>query len=484
MTDEKLTKLLEYLISFPSETEWLEFKQNNFNPEELGEYISALSNSACLYDQPRGYLVFGIEDETKKVVGTTFNPRTQKIKGQELFSWLDSNIHPGVESAFHTFNYHGTRMVLVEVWAAIGYPVRFKNEAYIRLGSYKKKLRDHSGKEKELWEKLAKKDFESQLAAENISRQEVFSLLDYPSIFDSLKIPLPVDAEKIILKLVEENLISRRGELFNITNLGAILFAKKLNDFEYLNRKSVRVITYKNTDRNETIKEQVGVKGYAAGFKGLMRYLIEQIPSNEVVMQAVRQDTKMYPPIVIRELLANALIHQDFSIRGTSPTVEIFPDRVEFSNPGKPLINVLRFLDHTPRSRNEKIAQIMRRVGICEERGSGIDKVISFVELYQLPAPDFRTGDGFMRAIVYSHRPLNKMGHKEKVRATYQHACLKYVSGDQMTNESLRKRFNIDTTNYPMASRIIAEAIDEGFVKSHDSESKSRKFARYVPFWA
>ncbi len=89
-----------------------------------------------------------------------------------------------------------------------------------------------------------------------------------------------------------------------------------------------------------------------------------------------------YPELAIRELVANALIHQDFFISGAGPMVEIFENRIEITNPGSPLVSTARFIDTPPRSRNETLASMMRRFGICEERGSGIDKVITQVELY------------------------------------------------------------------------------------------------------
>ncbi|MGC9315765.1 MAG: helix-turn-helix domain-containing protein [bacterium] len=66
------------------EKEWVEFKVDNYNPQGIGEYISALSNSACLHNQSKGYLVFGIEDKTCKIVGTKFEPAKTKGKGNEV----------------------------------------------------------------------------------------------------------------------------------------------------------------------------------------------------------------------------------------------------------------------------------------------------------------------------------------------------------------------------------------------------------------
>ena len=115
--------------------------------------------------------------------------------------------------------------------------------------------------------------------------------------------------------------------------------------------------------------------------------------------KALRKEIPMCPPIAIREFVANALIHQDFYLGGSSPMIEIFGNRMEISNPGKPLIDIFRFIDHTPISRNEKLASLMRRMNICEERGCGVDRAITQCELYQLPAPDFQK-------TIYSQRSL------------------------------------------------------------------------------
>jgi len=192
----------------------------------------------------------------------------------------------------------------------------------------------------------------------------------------------------------------------------------------------------------------------------------------------------MYPEIAIRELVANALIHQDFNITGAGPMVEMFDDRMEITNPGVPLIDTLRFIDEPPISRNETLAALMRRMAICEERGSGIDKVIFNVEVFQLPAPDFRVAGSSTVAVLYGPREFSRMNREERIRACYQHACLQYVSGKRMRNASLRKRLGIVDRDYPMASRIIRDTIDAKLINLHGEGSGSKRDASHVPFWA
>ncbi len=248
--------------------------------------------------------------------------------------------------------------------------------------------------------------------------------------------------------------------------------------------KSTGIIFYKGKGRFETIQERQIDKGYAIAFDEMIDYIDDKLPQNQVIEKAFRKEVKMYPKIAIRELVANALIHQDFTIRGTSVMIEIFIDRIEITNPGAPLIETLRFIDHNPVSRNEKIASFMRRINICEERGTGIDKVIIESELFQLPAPKFHGDKEFTRVFLYAQKTLRQMDKQEKIRACYQHCSLKYVLNELMSNQTLRKRFNIAEKNYSTGSRIIKETIEDGLIKEFDPENKARRYSKYIPFWA
>lgn len=485
MNQEALCDLVDELRSLDRETEWVEFKHNNADPQMIGEYVSALSNSAALHRKPAAYILWGIDDSTHQVVGTSFKPRNTKVAGQELENWLTNQVVPQVDVRIHEFAYSDDQpMVLFEIRPAARTPVRIGDTEYIRVGSYKKKLRDHPEKERALWATFSLIPFEDGVAMDNATSDDVLRLIEYPTYFELMKQTLPDNRVAILQRLCDEKVILRKGnDRFQITNVGAILFAKDLREFLGLKRKSLRVIRYKGKNRTETIREQEGVRGYAVGFSGAIQYINGQLPANEEVGRALRSDVPMYPEIAIRELVANALIHQDFSMSGTGPMVEIFSDRVEITNPGKPLVDTLRFIDCPPQSRNETLASIMRRIGVCEERGSGIDKVVFHIELFQLPAPDFNASTEHTRVILFAPRSLADMDQGERIRACYQHACLCWVSNERMTNSSLRKRFGIDDKNYSQASKIISDTLEAKLIKPFDPGSTSKKHAKYLPFW-
>jgi predicted HTH transcriptional regulator len=476
--------LVRELCKRPAETPWLEFKHNNDNPDSIGEYLSALSNAAALDGRANAYLIWGIENGTHTILGTSFAPTQARKGGEELESWLLRMLSPRLHFRFVALEMESKVVVLVEIPAASVKPTQFAGKEWVRVGTNKKPLKDYPELERELWRRFDHTPFEAQLAAENLSGPDALALLDYPAYFDLLKLPLPEDRTALLARLEEDYLLVRNAAgAWDVTNLGAILFAKDLNRFRGLSRKAMRVVVYDGKGRIRTLREQEGRKGYASGFAGLIDYINALLPRNEVIGKALREEVPMYPDLAVRELVANALIHQDFSVTGSGPMVEVFADRMEITNPGLPLVKVERFLDSPPRSRNEQVASYMRRMGICEERGSGVDKVVCETEFYQLPAPSFETPDGSTRAVLFAHTAYKNMDSRDRSRACYLHACLRYVQRDPMTNSSLRERFGIAPENSAMVTRVIKEAVAEGLVKPFDPD-QGRRHAKYLPFWA
>ena len=478
---EYLAGLLHELRQLPGETEWVEFKCNNAHPEEIGEYISALANSAALLGKSYAYLIWGVANETHDLVGTSFRPKQARKGNEELENWLVRPLSPRIDFRFVEFEVEGKQIAMVEIPRASHQPVQFQNVEYIRVGSYKKKLKDYPEKERKLWRIFDVTPFEQQIAIEGLAASDVLTLLDYPVYFRMLDVPLPETRDGILDWLSDDRMIqiSQDGK-WDILNLGAILFAFDLSKFRQLARKAVRVIEYDGQGRVKTKREHQVNMGYAAGFEGLIGYIKTVLPENEVIGDALRTTLPMYPELAIRELVANMIIHQDFSVAGSGPMVEIFDGRLEITNPGEPLVDTQRFLGTPPKSRNEDLASFLRRVGICEERGSGIEKVVFQTEYYQLPAPLFEAVGGFTRVVMFAHKSFNEMDKSERIRACYLHACLTYVRHTEMTNSTLRARFGVDERIRAQVSRVIRDTVEAGLIRPKDPEGKSRK---YWPRW-
>lgn len=481
---ENLEMLVRRLREMPTETEWLEFKHNNYSPEMIGKDISALANSAAMMERACAYMVWGIDDQTHEIVGTDHDQHTLKKGNQEIDAWLRGFLSKNAEFEFHTVRVEEKRMVILIIQAAAGQTVTFNKEAYIRIGSYTQKLSEHPTKQAQLWDRLRSARFEEQISRKDLHAEEALHLLDYTVYFDILGIPQPSNIDGVMHYMLEERIVVRQDNgLYGISNMGAILFAKRLSDFPRLARKAVRVVQHKGNNRLNMLRENVENKGYVAGFDGLIKFIDALIPTQEVIKDAFRERQSAYPQLAIRETIANALIHQDFSITGTGPVVEIFEDRIEITNPGTPLVDVRRIVDTPPKSRNESLASLMRRLRMCEELGTGWDKIVISCELLHLPAPKIDLYEENTKVTLFSRVPFSGMSLEEKIWACYLHACVKYVQNEQVTNQSLRQRFGLDDTSAASISRLIKEAVKQKLLKVLDPTTSPR-YMKYVPYWA
>lgn len=341
MTEERTLALVEDLLRLHGETAWVEFKHNNADPHALGVRISALSNAARLVGQNSAYMIWGIRDQDHAIVGTTFDPWRANHQQQPLEFWLAQRLNPSIAFAFRSAEHPNGRLVLLEVPAATSSPIEFERVAYIRIGSATPRLADYPERLQALWSRLRPYAWETGIAAQFVSGDEVLARLDYAGYFDLTGQPLPDNRQGIFERLAADRLIhADAGGRWNVTNLGAILYAKRLGDFEpAVARKAIRFVAYGGSNRAATvIHRQDGQRGYASGFKALVEYIDGLLPHNEAIGRAFRTESPLFPSVAIRELVANALIHQDMTISGAGPLIELFKDRLEITNPGEPLI--------------------------------------------------------------------------------------------------------------------------------------------------
>ncbi len=481
---ENLESLVRELIKYSTELPWLEFKHDNYKPDMIGQDICALANGAALEERNAAYFIWGIEDTTHRIIGTEYNLQNLKKGNEELENWLRHLLSQNADFDYETVEVDNHTVGVMTIQPALSQPITFEKNAYIRVGSYTKKLQDYPTIQARLWNKLQNRHFEEQYASKDLTLPDALKLIDYGIYFDLTGTNQPSDQEGIAYYLTEDSILIRQDNgLYSITNLGAILLAKRLSDFPKLQRKAIRVIQYEGINRMAMLKENTGIKGYAVGFEGLMDFIEALIPSRETITNSLREKKTAFPPLAIREAVANALIHQDFSIPGTGPTVEIFADRIEIINAGTPLVDIARIIDNPPKSRNEKLASIMRRFRICEELGTGWDKIVLSCEDNLLPAPGIELYEENTKVTLYSYKQFSALSQDEKIRACYLHACIMFVQNEMMTNASLRERFGLPGTSSGSISRLIKEAMNRKLIRPYDPNT-SNKYMKYLPIWA
>jgi len=477
-TERAIKCIKDSLYPIPVELNEIDWK-SGLSPksDRLAQHLCAFSNQ-----QEGGFFVFGVNNDASLFSVT-------KEQADEIVRTLGNialnNLSQSVQIQHHTVEYNGNILLFIYIPEQTEKPVYLRGktiyDSYYRSAGQTVKM-----SRQEVKQLIAESQgllFHEQTALERVSDADVLKLLDYDCYFQLTNRSLPENRSGILDVLDDEGFIIKQvDDCWKITNLGALLFARDLTRFKGLESKTLRIILYTGKSRIEAHPELNFKEGYACGFEHFIQFIMERT-SFEVIEKAFREVKETYPKRAVREFLVNALIHQNLWQNGMYVMVEIFSDRIEITNPGTPLVDVNRFIDTPPKSRNEKIAILMRLFEICEQRGSGIDRAIKAIEEAYLPAPEFIKGDDYTKVFIYPKKTFAQQSKEDRKRSCYQHCCLKYMEREKMTNQSFRERMGIEEKNYSMVSRIIKETINSGLIKEYSSDNKSKKFTSYIPYW-
>jgi ATP-dependent DNA helicase RecG len=389
MNQPELLALLDRLRGLPRETEWLEFKHNNADPQEIGEYLSALANEAALLNQPRGYLIFGVEDASHAVVGSRFDPYTAKGKGnQDLLPWLAAHLQPNPGIEPHCFNHPDGGVVLLAVGPARGRPVEFHGQAYCRAGTSKTKLANHPEKARRLWAQGA--DWSATIC-EGASLAD----LDPEAIAkarEQFQIKHPNQAQELTTwddrTFLNKARLLRQGA---ITHTAVLLLGRP--EAATLLSPAVAKVSWilKDAGNHELDYAHIGPPFLLAGDQLLQRLrnlTVRALPSGTLFPQELSQ----YDPWVLREALHNAIAHQDYLRHGRITVVE-FPDRVLITNVGDFLPGNVQTVIHqnAPQElyRNRMLVDAMVELNLIDTQGGGIKRMFETQRRRSFPLPDY-----------------------------------------------------------------------------------------------
>ena len=476
-----LACLDECLTPLPHETNEIDWKLSlSEKKDRLIEHLIAFAN------HPNGgCLVFGVRDGDGHLEPVNQEAVAEIIK--TLANLGRDAVEPPLAIDHGVVEYCGVPILLVRIPEQGHKPAHRRGksveESWVRSGATTRKAsRQEIGA---LMLNSTTLRWEELRASGLLSIDEAVGNLDLDMVAKLLQRPLPTEMDELAAWLTNEGMLTPDGRGYYLTHFGAVAAARRLDRFPALERKRIRVIRYRGTNKIDTIDELVGQRGYAVGFEGLIGHLKRVLPHSEVIEQSLRVEVSVYPEIALRELMANALIHQDFTVTGAGPMVEVFDDRIEFTNPGALLPGKRpdRLIGATPESRNEILASAFRRYRICEERGTGFVKVVQSVELFGLPPILFTPMENAFRVTLFAPRKFAEMSQGERIEACYQHAVLQYLSSQTLTNTTLRERFKLHDKQRNQITNLIGDAVAAGRIKRKDAGS-GNKFAEYMPYWA
>ena len=476
-------ELLHHLLE-RGEGPCVEFKEGNADPERIGKYISALSNMASCLGESEAYLVFGIRDEDRSFVGTDVDFDNMKVGSVPLRFYLEQTLSPKGIFEVVSWEQEGKRAVLVKISPAFSATTTFKGEDFGRIGSSLVSLGDHPALRAKVWEKILFSVSELSVALSAKDRDEVLDILDAEAFYKALGYRFPEEKEPIITRFLGEGfLLARQDGQYDITILGALCLAKTFSAFPRLCGKGIEIVTYGTDSRISS----TGVpKRFDCGFLLSFGEAVEAIETamgaKEEIRGAYRVRVNPIPEITIREMLSNAVLHQDIS----SPApilVECFPSRLEIHNEGKLEVAPDRVIDMAPRYENRRFAEVLSRFGIGEGHGTGFDKIVTAIEENHLPPVIVKKEDHGVRVIAWKEKPWKDWEKSEKKKAIYDHVSLRYVNGEKATNESIRQRFGAPDSSKAIVSRLIKECVEEGTIKPADPSAGPRSI-HYYPYWA
>ena len=381
--------LVDELCRLPGETEWVEFKANYQSPQAIGEYISALANAACWKAKPRGYLVFGINDETHEVVGTSFNPYTEKAQGnQDLLLWLKTGLHPNLGFETHIVDHPGGRVVLFEINPARNEPVSFQGQSFIRIGSSKTRLDRHPEIARAIWTRGS--DWSAEICTD-----ATLADLDQQALEKAREqfiVKHPAQANEVAtwddVTLLNKARVLKQGE---VTHTALLLLGRP--EAATLLSPAVAKISWilKDADNRELDYEHFGPPFLLAGDRlqnRIRNLVVRTMPSGTLFPKEITQ----YDPWVIREALHNCIAHQDYQLRGFIRVVE-FPDRVLLKNVGDFLPGDVETVirQDAPQSiyRNPFLADAMVELNLIDTQGGGIKRMFETQRRRSFPLPDY-----------------------------------------------------------------------------------------------
>lgn len=385
---------LDELLALPAETEWLEFKHNNKDSERIGQYISAISNSAVLCGKQAGFICWGIEDETHRPVGTNFAPGRTKIGNIPLENWLHQGLEPHIGFKIHELtNEHG-RFVIIEVPPAAHVPTAFKGKRYIRIGSVRRDLKDAPEKERELW-KIFDPGFNVDWSG-GIVDNALIDDLDGDAIAfarQQYAVKNPNHSEDA-LKHWDVTTFLNKAKLCiggKMTRTALLLLGKP-ESIHFL-KPTVAQVTWVLKDgdgieQDYTHLEPPLLMVSDAVLSRVRNLTIRQLPSGTLFPHEVTQ----YDPWVLRETLHNCIAHHDYETGARISIVEM-PEALLFSNRGAFIPGTVEEMiqrDAPPDVyRNSFLAQAMVNLNMIDTIGSGIRKMFMTQRNRNFPMPDF-----------------------------------------------------------------------------------------------
>lgn len=353
---------IKELINQEYENEFVEFKHNWFEADELGEYISALSNSAAEMGVDFGYFIFGVDNKTHELLGTTFNPDIE-IKNEPLKHYLARKLNPSISFKFEELIIDSKRIIVLSIPAAKRVITEYNKERFIRIGSSKELLRKYPDREADLWIVL-RNGLPTIVNTESPNQDLSFAFLKGYYLSKGL----PLNNETF-----EDNL-----HLFVPSSKKYNLLAYLLSDKNDITCR-VSIFSGKRKSDNLYSLNDFGNKCLLVTIDQILNFIesFNIIKVDETNRIVERNDIPLFDSKSLREAVLNAFIHNDW-VDLNAPMISIFVDRIEILSYGSlpPKQTVSGFFAGKSKPRCQELSDVFLQLRISERSGRGVTRVV------------------------------------------------------------------------------------------------------------
>ncbi len=470
------------LAPFPCELNELDWKEAlSSNGEKLSKHLSAFANLPG-----GGFLVYGIDDHGK-VIGVGSEGEIKNITSS-LSNVARHNLKPEIKIEFVKFKHSGRLLLAAYIHESVQKPVSLKNKglefSYIRVAGNTRQMSEPELRAAMLSSRMLR--YEELPAVLPISNQSKWvDLFDF-SEFVKRTNPTPINNKEALNEhLFHHKLLLKTKGKYLPTNLCVLLCAEDFRAFPGYEKFAIRITEYDGSSKISSKRDIFFNQGYSLTLDDAVSKISSLLSHRESIKKASRINESLVPEIAIRELLANAIIHRDYTQNNGFVTVDIFSDRIEITNPGGllPEISSDRLIDHPSKTRNEVLADIMRKTHFAEEKGSGYDKVVNSIEINVLPPIKWRLEQDYFCVILYMPKKFSETEKEERIEAVFQHSCLNLVSNKRTANKSIRHRFAFGDHEQTKTLRLIQDCLKAGRIKCANSKDLRRDW-HYLPYFA
>lgn len=457
-------KLVEEALQDKAEYNFLDFKLDlSEKNERIKEHINAFGNleeGGCFVFGVREYVPVGITSEWDSII-------------TKISHLANGTQEPSLSIDAFPLTINERRLLCIHILPGMSKPVFIKDRAPLGGAACFKRTGSStvSMSIQEIKDLLISAT--SHYYDESIAQDAKIEELD----FDKLTQLLPqletknYTSQKNITVLTDYRILTKRKDALGITVAGWLCFSKQPQMHRQFRNAYIELQIFQGTARDTPIKKYEIKGSLPQQMEQAVQLLQQNIWLIPKIQGVRREDVPAYESKVLREVIANSLVHRDYGKMHQPVKVAIFDNRIEVENPGNLMPGLTIYnLIHKRDWRNPLLAELMKKFGFGEMDGQGIDRLYAATLFLKVPPPVFINNENSFSVTLSAPKEFEEFTPEEKRFMV----IILAIMHDQVDNQSIRNCFGISSEK---ASTLIKAMVTDNILQA---SSFSRKYAKYI----